>query len=185
MRQIECMPGDHIETVARKLVAHAPARAMFNDIPIRAKYATTCAADVVREYNWRVTLRGITYQHSAAGKAARAKQEAARAAAQAAVNAHVMALESLDMNDAPAVLAWIEGMVDPADHIGLTYDHDAVTARFSAAGWLPGANTDGDFDEKDARNFAGWIVGQWLASRWPGVVRFIQDWRQRFAEPVN
>ena len=47
----------------------------------------------------------------------------------------------------------------------------------AAARWAAGE----DFREDDARNFAGWIVGQWLASGYPLVSTFADQWRERFA----
>ena len=52
MKTIGLLPGQRIETVARVLCCAAPARADFNGIPLRARYATTKPRDIVASY-WR------------------------------------------------------------------------------------------------------------------------------------
>jgi hypothetical protein len=89
-------------------------------------------------------------------------------------------MHSLDFDDADAVLRWVEAAAQPADRIGVTYDHNAVRAWFVGHGWGVGVNCGDYFDAEDERNFAGWIVGQWLASRYPMVDRFAADWRAKF-----
>lgn len=185
MRTIDLLPGTTIEDAALMLVAAAPARADFNGIRIRAKYATTNPRDIAAQYHWTLTLRAITFAHSPAGKRLAAEQEARKLAAQTAVDACLSDLTSLDFESPTAVLAWVERVANAADHIGVVYDRGAVAERFAAAGWSPGVNCGPAFDGDDARNYAGWIVGQWLSSGYPNVGMFAEKWRARFASPVN
>jgi hypothetical protein len=50
VKTLNLIPGQRIENVAVRLCALAPARAAFNGIWIRAKYATTKARDIVAYY---------------------------------------------------------------------------------------------------------------------------------------
>ncbi len=178
MQTIELLAGTSINQAADMLVAAAPARAMFNDIPIRAKYATTNPRDIVNQYLWASDIRRITWEHSPAGKTAAAQAKQYLSECQATLNERVAAMP--DFGDVAAVLSWVEAMAPAADHIGVTYDHAAVVAAFTEAGWPPGVNCGPDFDGESPHNFAGWIVGQWLETRHP-IGRFIQDWRAKFA----
>lgn len=180
MQTINLTPGTTIDRAAKMLVANAPARADFNGIPIRARYATTRAADIVRHYEIRSDLRAYAYHHSPAGIAAALRDAADIAAKQDAIDSLVRGLPLLDFDNPAAVLAWVEAAADPADRVGVHYDHGRVADRFDAAGWPEGANCGDAFDGEDERNFAGWIVGQWLACRYPGVVRFVAQWRAKF-----
>lgn len=180
MLTIEPRPGQRISEVARLLVANAPARAVFNDITIRAKYATTNPADVVREYDRRSELRSIASANSPAGKALKAEGEAQAALARSQWAACEAELPTLDFADVAAVLGWVERAAGPADHVAVTYDRAAVVEVFRRGGWTPNANVGADFDEGDARNFAGWVVGQWLVG-YPHVTGFVEEWRRRFA----
>ena len=180
MQTIDINAGTSIHGAARALCAQAPARATFNEIPIRARYATTRPEDVVKQYRWNCEIRAIMWQRSPAGLAS-AKDTADRlAAAQRTAAACVERLPALDMADLGAVLSWVEEMAPAADHIGVTYDHAAIVDTFAAAGWHAGMNCGEDFDINSADNFARWIAGQWLASKWPGVAQFIADWRAKF-----
>jgi hypothetical protein len=180
MRTIDFLAGTPIEQASRLLVENAPARGVFNEIPLRARYATTRPEDIVRHYHWRLELRSITYAHSPRGRKMAAEQEADRASKQATVDACLSALPALDFADADAVVSWVERIADAADRIGVLYDRAAVVETFTAAGWPPGVNCGEDFDESDQRNYAGWIVGQWLASGYPNVGMFAEKWRERF-----
>lgn len=184
MQTIELTAGTTIHHAARMLRAAAPARAVFNDIPIRARYATTRPEDIVKQYHWNDEIRRIVYQHSARGIASKKRAAEVLASAQATINACVERLPALDMADVGAVLAWVAEMTDPVD-LGGAYDHSAIVATFDAAGWRAGMNCGEDFKADDADNFARWIVGQWLETRHPMVVSFIADWRAKFpAETV-
>lgn len=180
MKTIEFYPGTNIDEAAEALVRQAPAAAMFNGIRLRARYATTSPRDIVAQFQRNLDEQHIRWTNSAAGKRSRAEQERRRQEAQALVDACIEDLTGLDMGDPWSVLAWVDRMSGPADHVDVTYDHEGVVRRFVAAGWKPGANCKPHFDGEDARNFAGWIVGQWLASRWPSVSSFIEDWRAKF-----
>ena len=182
MQTIELTAGTTIHHAARMLRAAAPARAVFNDIPIRARYATTRPEDIVKQYHWNDEIRRIVYQHSARGIASKKRAAEVLASAQATVNACVERLPALDMADARAVLAWVEEMAPAADHYQISYDHSATVATFDAAGWCPGMNCGEAFDGESADNFAHWVVGQWLETRHPMVVSFIADWRAKFPQ---
>lgn len=180
MKTIEFYPGTNIDEAAEALVRQAPAAAMFNGIRLRARYATTSPRDIVAQFQRNLDEQHIRWTNRVAGKLSRAAQERRRQEAQALVDACIEDLTGLDMGDPWSVLQWVDRMVSPADHVGVMYDHGEVVRRFVAAGWEPGANCKPDFDGEDARNYAGWIVGQWLASKWPGVSTFVASWQERF-----
>lgn len=185
MKTIEFYAGTRIDEAAEALVHLAPAAAMFNGIRVRARYATTKPQDIVAQFERDQTAAAIRWETSAAGKRSRADQERRWREAQALVDVCIEALTELDMADPRSVLTWVDRMSAPADHVGVTYDHDAVIKQFVAAGWAPGVNCRPAFNGEDARNVAGWIVGQWLAHKWPGVSSFIEDWRAKFGECGN
>lgn len=180
MQTIDLTPGTTIDRAAKMLVAKAPARADFNGIPIRARFATTRPEDVERHYLIRSDLRAYAYQHSPAGIAAAKRDAEDIAAKQGQIDALMTALSSLDFADSAAVLTWVEAASDPADRIGVKVPMGEIAQAFGSRGWHAGANCGEDFDGEDERNFAGWIAGQWLATRWPLVARFIADWRAKF-----
>lgn len=180
MQTIDLLPGTGIEDAAKLLVASQPARATFNDIPIRARYATTRPEDIVRHYHIRMDLSALAYRHSPAGLAAAARDAADIAAKQGQIRALVAALPSLDFADPAVVLAWILAASDPADRIGVKVPMTEIAQVFGWHGWHAGANCGEDFDGENERNFAGWIVGQWLATGWPLAARFVADWRAKF-----
>ncbi len=182
MQTIELTVGTTIHRAARMLVAAAPARAVFNDIPIRARYATTRPEDIVNQYHWDDDIRCIRYQNSAEGRALQKRVENERTAAQSVINGCVARLPTLDMTDAHAVLAWIEEMADPVDHAGVTYDYAAIVATFESAGWRREMNCGEDLNFEEADNVAHYIVGQWLATMHPMVLKFIADWREKFPQ---
>lgn len=180
MQTIELSPGTTIENAARQLVGGAPARADFNGIRIRARYATTNPRDIVAQYHRDSEFRGIVWRNSPEGRRVAAETEARTSALQVRADRLIALLPSLDMSDPAAVLAWVADMADPGRDLGVDYDHKAVVWHFAAHGWGVGVNCGQDFRADDARNFAGWIVGQWLHRRYPGVARFVDDWRKKF-----
>lgn len=50
MIELQTLPGDRIEDTAEKLVRACPARAIFNGVAVRARYATTNPRDIVTQY---------------------------------------------------------------------------------------------------------------------------------------
>jgi hypothetical protein len=185
MKTIEILAGTHIDTAARMLVEQAPARAVFNEIEIKAFATDTDPAEIVSNYDAQCEARRIAYEQSPEGHRRAAESEARRVAAQATVDACLSDLPCLDFGNPGAVLAWVERIADAADHVGVVYDRERVEKAFSAAGWWPSANCGLRFDEDDARNYAGWIVGQWLASGYPAVGMFAEKWRERFCAVEN
>ena len=50
-------PGTSIRKVIAHLIANAPARVSLNGVTLRAKYATTQAEDVYRQYHRNLSAR--------------------------------------------------------------------------------------------------------------------------------
>ncbi len=180
MQTITFNAGSHIEDVAATLVANAPARTDFNGITLRARYATTQARDIVAHMIWRSDLRSIAYQHSPAGKRTALDAEANRAVAQVTIDAHVRLLLDLDFSSVDVVLAWVAGIADASDHVGVRLNRAGLREMFENGGWPVGVNCGADFNADDERNFAGWIVGQWLDCWHPMVSGFVEQWRAKF-----
>lgn len=59
MRTVEIIPGTSLRVAAARIVAAAPACAVFCGIPIRARYATTRPEDIVKQYEWNDDIRRI------------------------------------------------------------------------------------------------------------------------------
>jgi hypothetical protein len=182
MKRLEFLAGTRINEAAHELVLHAPACADFNGITIRARYATTNPSDIVAKFTRDTDNRHVAWTQSRAGRAAAADMEARRRAMQNVMDGLLAALPMVDMTSPIAVLTWVKAALRPADMATVTYDHEMVVERFRAHGWEPGANCDDDFRPEDARNVAGWIVGQWLVCRHPMLERFIEDWANKFVE---
>jgi hypothetical protein len=180
MQQIDFVAGTSIHDAARKLVASAPAFGVFNGIRIRARHATTHASDVVHQFHREMDTRCVVWANSAEGKRAAAERATEIVQKQATVDRHIERLLWLDCSDPRAVLYWLGGIVEAADDVGVTYDRKFVVETFTARGWDPGVNCGPEFNESDARNFAGYIVGQWLECGHPMVLDFIERWRKRF-----
>ena len=179
MQTIDAMPGTSIETFATMLVARAPARGVFNDIELIATHGMS-PGFIVTTYWEKSEARAEARRNSPEGKAVAAEQERRRAAAQRTVDVAVAALPALDFSNVTSVLTWVESVADAADRTDVTWDRDAVLETFRVNGWEPGANCNDDFDADDARNFAGWVVGQWLQSGYPMVKMFADQWRAKF-----
>lgn len=179
MKTIYIPPWTTIERAAKTLVAKAPACADFNGIRIRARYATTRPEDVERHYQIRDDMRSYVRRNSPAGIAAALRDAADIAAKQDAIDSLVRGLSLLDFNNPVAVLAWVEAAA-ASRRIGVDYDHGFVERSFEAAGWPKSVNCGDAFNAEDARNVAGWIVGQWLECGLQ-VDLFIADWRAKFS----
>lgn len=181
MQTYDLLPGTRIDDAATFLVQHAPARADFNGIALRARYATTRPGDLAAYYSRKMDERGIIWSNSPEGKRTLAEQGARTAALQDTANRCMHAIATIDFSDPACVLRWVEDMADPVDRIGVSVDRERILSVFAANGWEPGVNCGDAFDGNDPRNFAGWIVGQWLASWYPHAPQFIAQWRERFA----
>ncbi len=186
MTHLDLLPGDSIDRAAVMLVRHAPARADFNGVAIRARYATTKPRDIVARYHHLLELRVIQWQASPAGRA-HAEQDAHEIReAQAALDAAMADLHTLDFASLDAVLAWIDRVIDPLDRVGVRKDTSTIRTAFEAHGYLPNDYTGDAFDGEDEAIYARWIVGQVLDMlRATGCVRggmrhFIAEWRTKF-----
>lgn len=180
MQTIEFMPGETIESAARKLVAAAPAQGTFNGIKLTVNENYIGSDHVVFDYRLKYAGRAATYAASPEGKRAAAEAVERPLQAQATVDAHVLSLAHLNFADTDAVLSWVEGVAIAADHIDIGLDRAALRNVFGTGGWEIGVNCGRDFDGEDERNFAGWIVGQWLDCWCPMVTGFIEQWRTKF-----
>ncbi len=73
-------------------------------------------------------------------------------------------------------------MAVAADHRGCSFNREKVIAAFDKRGWSVMVNTGKEFDGNSERNYAGWIVGQWLVTFNTNLVlRFIGEWRKKFS----
>lgn len=180
MMNIELNVGTSIAEAAAMLVRNAPAAADFNGIRIRARFATTRPVDLVRHYHAEMDRRSVVWQHSPAGKRCAADTEERKASAQRVIDIGLDVLRDLDFVDMGAVVDWCAGMSGAVDRVGVRFDKPSIVATFEDRGWPPGVNCGETFDRNDARNFAGWIVGQWLASWHPIMKKFSDEWRARF-----
>ena len=173
MKIIEPTCGYSIENAVAQLVAAAPARMTFNDMVLRARYRTTKAADIVARYMGTI---GSSYpKDTPESRREKRRNDAEIAERQATIDACMRDLDALDFDDSAAVVRWIERIAEPADRVGVRLDMPAIVARFGAQGWGANVNTGEAFDKGDARNFAGWIVGQWLANGYPNVDMFAAE----------
>lgn len=180
MKTMEFLPGTCIDDAAATLVANAPAQTNFNGICVRARYATTCPQDVVSQFNRDMDARSEAWANSVYGREQAAERTRHRANMQKIIDQHMERLRWIDFTNARLVLYWVGGIADAVDCLGVKYNHETVIEMFKTRGWFPNVNCDDQFNADDARNFAGWIVGQWLDCKYPGVIRFIEQWCERF-----
>jgi hypothetical protein len=120
------------------------------------------------------------YAESPEGRDVAAQRAAEVANRQEVVDRHIERLPWLDCSNPRLVLYWLGGIVEAADDVDVKYDRKFVVETFKARGWEPGANCKPNFDENDSRNYAGYIVGQWLETGHPMVLDFIERWRTKF-----
>jgi hypothetical protein len=179
MKKIQFSPGTSIERAAEQLVASAPACGTFSGIPIYARHATTQQRDIVASYLWRHEIRCIAYRHSPEGRRLAAEEAQDLVAKQAVADTQIAALDALDFSDCKAVLAWVDVMAPAGGRIGVRWDRAHVRETFMANGWGCNVNCYEDFEPYDPRNYAGWIVGQWLTG-FADIGSHITDWRTSF-----
>lgn len=184
MKEITFVPGTSIHAAAQLLHSFAQiddgAFGVFNDIRLEAVHGSADPQIVVDEYNVKMEARRKAYAESPEGQRAAAERSAVVARNQALVDRHIERLPWLDCSNPLLVLYWLGGIVEAADDAGVKYDRSFVVETFKARGWMPDANCKPNFDENDPRNYAGYIVGQWLECGHPIVLDFIERWRAKF-----
>ena len=184
MKTIEIMAGTHIEKAAEILCNFAPARATFNGIEIRARYATTRAADLVATWTRRNDARCVAWSPAREAQK-RADAEDVRAK-QVHIRNMVAGLPAIDWTDHAGPIAWLCTMQNAADRVGVVYDRGAVILAFALAGYERNVYCGDTFDGNDRNIFARWLIGQALegiaAHGAPhGMIhRFADDWRAKF-----
>ena len=185
MRTINILPGTTIDRAAQILCAHAPARFNFNGIEVKARYATTRPADLVVAWRRKMDARAVQWSPERTARERRDAEEVK--AAQAATDALLAALPSIDWSDHAGPIAWLVAFSVPADRAGVRFDHAAVYRAFLSHAYDAGVYCDDAFDETSRDIFARYIVGQALDALlrgWaphPMIERFAAQWAQRFA----
>lgn len=183
MKTIEVTCGQTIEAAARKLCAAAPAKADFNGVTVRARYATTRPEDVAKEYWRRSQARSVMWSPERTAREARwaAEQKATRER----IAAECAALPSIDWTTHDAPLAWVERVAD--ETIPNAAD---VASVFREHGYMANACTEGAYNGEDPDNAGRYIIGQAIANldRWGGIHpmcgEFVRRWRERFPVTV-
>lgn len=179
MKTIQLRLGQSIESGARELCAQAPARADFNGIMLRARYATTRPEDVAMEYGRRSRAQSAMWSPERTARAARwaAEQEATRKR----IAAECSALPTIDWTDHAEPLAWIERVVE--ENIP---NASGIASIFGERGYVADACTDDAFDGENRDNVARFIVGQAMANLarvgaiHPMCGEFVRRWRSKF-----
>jgi hypothetical protein len=180
MEEIKLAPGTSINIAAHLLRFHAPAFGIFNDIRLEAADGSADPQTIVDGYNVELEARANAYAKSPEGQCAAAERSAEVAEKQAIVDRHIERLPWLDCLNPRLVLYWLGGLAEAADDADVKYDRKFVVETFETRGWKPGVNCEADFNENDARNYAGYIVGQWLECGNPMVLGFIERWCAKF-----
>jgi len=180
VQEVTVYAGYRIEEAAAMIVIKAPAFCTFNGIRLEAKTNKDKPEAIVAAYHIQCEKRAREWRNSPEGKASEATQEARRVDLQNVADASMAHLANLDFTNCDAVLAWVERMAEPCDHVRVNVSKSAIVAVFASNGWLAGVNTENDFKKDDERNFAGYIVGQFLDCWHPIVSKFIGDWRAKF-----
>ena len=180
MKEIDVPGGYIIRGAAEGLVKNAPAFCMFNGIRLEAQSTDDNPEAIVATYHAECEKQAREWRDSPEGKASAAKQEARRVDLQNIADASMAHLAKLDFTNCDAVLAWVEQMADPCDHVGVDVSKRTIVTTFKLHGWGVGVNTGDDFKKDDERNFAGYIVGQFLEYWHPIVAKFVADWRAEF-----
>jgi hypothetical protein len=83
------------------------------------------------------------------------------------------------------VLAWVERIAPASDDVDIALAKDSLRGMFDYHGWEPSANCGPYLDKDDARNVAGYIIGQWLECDHPIVSSFTANWRAKFQSVDN
>lgn len=180
MKEIKVYIGCMVLGAAENIVKNAPAFCMFNGIRLEAQSTDDKPEAIVATYHAECEKQAREWRDSPEGKASAAKQEARRVDLQNIADASMAHLASLDFTSCDAVLAWVEQMADPCDHVGVDVSKRTIVTTFKLHGWGVGVNTGDDFKKDDERNFAGYIVGQFLECWHPIVAKFVADWRAEF-----
>lgn len=182
---IDVLPGDHIDRVVEKLVARAPAFAVFNGIRVDAWPGETREAVTARWAEGNAA-RAEAWRKSPEGIAIAEEQERTRATLQAQADDLMQALPSVDLTNVEVALRWLERLAHASDLTGVVFDRAAVVATFEAAGHALNAFVGKAFDITDREIFARYIIGQCLdglacvGAIHPVCLRFVQEWRARF-----
>lgn len=180
MKEVTFTAGTTIAEASQMLIDNAPAFGIFNDIRLGAANTSIAPQTIMDTYSSELEARRKAYSESPEGQREAENRAAVVAFNQALVDRHIERLPWLDCSNPRLVLYWLGGIVEAADDVGVEYDHKFVVDTFKARGWKPGANCKPNFNENDPRNYAGYIVGQWLECRHPMVLDFIERWRAKF-----
>lgn len=189
MNSVHFGAGCHINEAAKMLVdaaeCNGSATGSFNDIVLTANRGDAPEA-VVSWFTAECERRSEAYRNSPEGRAAAAKQDQRRRETQGKHDALMDSLPRVDMADAGAVLAWLEAMQEPSDHINVVVDKRAILDTFAAAGYLPGVNCGPAYRADDRDNSLRYLVGQALDGLANGPAihpifhKFAGDWRSKF-----
>lgn len=189
MRTIDILPGTDIEHAAQILCAHAPARFNFNGIEVKARYATTRPADLVIAWRRKMDARAVQWSPERTARERRDAEEVK--AAQAATDALLAALPSLDWSDHAAPIGWLCAFSVSADRVGVRFDAASVMSIFTANGYAVNVYCGEAFDPASRDIYARWLVGQGLSGIADGyaphgmVREWADGWRAAFPAQVS
>lgn len=165
---IEPMIWSHVSTYATSLVSalqqsETNVSGEFNGAKVVLEKGTDYAAsDVEKMIKYEMDRQAEEYRNSPEWR--KAVQEAMARVETLSQKAKELEnqLHSLDINDLEAVLDWFCAYQEPSDHTSVKINSEMVVNFSYTHGYMRGMNTWEDFNEKDAQNYAGYLVGQAL-----------------------
>lgn len=195
-QEIEGLWGEDIRQFAERLVMaweHAAIHrqetpevfGVFNGITLAYRGDSTADA-IVGVYRAESQARSDAYQRSPERQYQVWHAEVLRQHLQAHMDAAMVQLPTLNFSDLGDVIAWIEKILEPSNHVGVHTPAERIVATFQAHGYAPGVNCYGAFDQDDEENFARWLIGQALSNlESVGEIHqvfstFAAQWRVRF-----
>lgn len=131
--------------------------------------------------------RAAEYRRSPEGRRAAAEAAARLQSYQQQMDRLMEELPNLDFSDMGALIDWLDRLADPSDHIGVPTPAEEIVSAFIEHGFVPNANTKGQFNGDDPENYARWLIGQALDGlNTMGAIhgvyhKFAKEWKEKFA----
>lgn len=188
MREVDFPPGTHIARAAVLLCNAAAedgeAKGNFNGIILQAGRDSE-PASIIAAFEAATEAAAKAYRESPAGIAAEERRQETRRQTQAAHDALMARLSTLDWSDDVAVLDWCCEMQEPSDNVGVVVKKDTILAEFAKHGFRPNVRTGSDYVADSRMISHAWLVGQALSTLQHcaihGIIhQFAAQWKEKF-----
>lgn len=159
---IDGIPGEHISKTAQRAIDAGATALTFNAMKVPIPAGST-AESVEATYMRLIEESQRRYRESPEGIAAAARAEAHKQECQRKVNELIEKLPEV-VSNMDATVQWLADFCQPADHIDVTYDTEAILGALRGAGYVEGfgvGNPSGWFSTKD--RMGRYIIGQGIS----------------------